>query len=142
MSQWAKFFNTPILYATPVCFTIVSKGNLCNASIVSQHFKPLNGSKSVNFCNVRNRNVNIINSVSHHTELLGISKSDCSCNVSKPVICKSSNKSVCKIINNPQIFSPVHESVVVNHSKRDNKRSFNVSSHKHGVAKSLMEGIF
>ena len=69
------------------------------------------------------------------------------------VICKSSNKSVCKMINNCEVFNPVCGSVVLNHSKRDNKRSFNVNnkrsfnvnnkrsfnirSHKHGVIKSL-----
>ena len=68
---------------------------------------------------------------------MSVSKSDCSCNVSKPVICNSSNQFVCKIINNRQVFNPVCESVVVNHSKRDNKRSFNVSSQKHGFTKSL-----
>ena len=66
-----------------------------------------------------------------------VSKSDCSCNVSKPVICKFSNKSICKIINSCQVFNPVHESVVVNHIKHDNKQYFNVSSHRYGVTKSL-----
>ena len=69
---------------------------------------------------------------------MSVGKSDCFCNVSKPAICKSSNKSVCKIINNRQVFNnPVCESAVVNHSKRAPKRSFNVSSHKHGVTKSV-----
>ena len=67
-------------------------------------------------CNVRNRNVLIVNSISHHTKPLSVGKSDCSRNVSKPVI---------------------RESVVVNLSKRARKRSCNVSSHKHGVSKSL-----
>ena len=68
------------------------------------------------FCNVRNRNVQIANSISHHTKLLSVGKSDCSCDVSKPVI---------------------RESVVVNISNSARKRSFNVSSHKNGVTKSL-----
>ena len=55
-------------------------------SNVRQHFKPLNVSKSKSSCNVRNRNVHIINSISHQ---LSVCKSDCSSNVSKPVICKS-----------------------------------------------------
>ena len=67
-------------------------------------------------CNVCNRNVRIVNSNSHHTKLLSVGKSDCSRNVSKPVI---------------------HESVVVNISKSACKRCFNVSSHKHVVTKSL-----
>ena len=66
-------------------------------------------------CNVRNRNVHIVNSVSHHTKPFSVGKSDCSRNVSKPVI---------------------HKSVVVNLSKRARKQSFNVSSQKHGVTKS------
>ena len=45
--------------------------------------------------------------------------------------------SVCKIINNRQVFNLVRESVVVNLSKHARKRSFNVSSHKHGATKSL-----
>ena len=40
-------------------------------------------------CNVGNRNVHIVNSISHHTKPLSVGKSDCSRNVSKPVICKS-----------------------------------------------------
>ena len=67
-------------------------------------------------CNVCNRNVNIVNGISHHTKPLSVGKSDCSCSVSKPIIC---------------------ESVVVNISKSACKRFFNVSSHKHGVTKSL-----
>ena len=43
------------------------------------------------FCNVHNRNVHIKNSVSHHTKPFSVAKSDCSCNVSKPVIFKSSH---------------------------------------------------
>ena len=57
-------------------------------------------------CNVRNRNVLIVNSISHHTKPLSVGKSDCSRNVSKPVMCAR-------------------------------KQSCNVSSHKHGVTKSL-----
>ena len=57
----------------------------------------------MSFCNVRNRNVHIVNSVSHHTKPFSVGKSDCSRNVSKPVI---------------------HKSVVVNLSKRARKQSF------------------
>ena len=39
--------------------------------------------------NVRNQKVLIANSISHHTKLLSVGKSDCSRNVSKPVICES-----------------------------------------------------
>ena len=67
-------------------------------------------------CNVRNQNVHIVNSISHHIKPLNVGKSDCSRDVSKPVI---------------------RESVVVNISNSACKRSFNVSSHKHGVTKSL-----
>ena len=67
-------------------------------------------------CNVRNRNVHIVNSVGHHTKPLSAGKSDCSCNVSKPVICGS---------------------IVVNLSKHARKQSFNVSIHKHGVNRAL-----
>ena len=63
---------------------------------------------------VRNRNVHIVNSISRHTKPLSVGKSDCSRNVSKPVI---------------------RESVIVNLSKRARKRSCNVSSLKHGVSK-------
>ena len=47
------------------------------------------------------------------------------------------NKSVCKIIKVRQVVNPVYESVIGNHSKRAGKQSFNVSSQKHGVTKSL-----
>ena len=67
-------------------------------------------------CNVRNQNIRIVNSFSHHTKSLSVGKSDCSRDVSKPVI---------------------HESIVANLSKRPRKRSCSVSSHKHGVSKSL-----
>ena len=67
-------------------------------------------------CNVRNRNVLIVNSISHHSKPLGVGKSDCSRNINKPVI---------------------RESAVVSLRKRARKRSCNVRSHKHGVSKSL-----
>ena len=38
-------------------------------------------------------------------------------NVSKPVNCKSSSKSVCKIIDNRYVFNPVRDYVVVNYKK-------------------------
>ena len=63
-------------------------------------------------CNVRIRNVLIVNSISHHAKPLSVGKSDCSRSVSKPVI---------------------RESVVVNFSNCARKRSCNVSGHKHGV---------
>ena len=121
-------------------------------------------------CNVRNRNVHIVNSISHHTKPLCVGKSDCSRNVSKPVICKSlhvkplkvsksmgscnaynRNVHIVNIISHhtkplsvgksncsPIVIKPViRKSVVVDLSKRARKRSFNVSSHKHGVTKSL-----
>ena len=91
----------------------------------------------MNSCNARNRSVHIVNSISHHTKPLSVGKSDCFCDVSKLVICKSSNKSVRNIVNNRQLFNPVHESVIVNYSKRACKQSFNVSSHKHRVTKSI-----
>ena len=72
-------------------------------------------------CNVCNQNVHIVNSISHHTKPLSVGKSDCSCNVSKPVICKSLNISVSRIINNHQVFNLVHESAVVNHTKHAHK---------------------
>ena len=106
---------------------IISKSN---SSIVSQHVKPLNVNKSMSSCNVRNRNVHIVNSISHHTKALSVGKSDSSCHVSKPVIYKSSKISVSKIINNRQVFNPVPESVVVNHNTCARKQSLNVSSHK------------
>ena len=100
----------------PVCSTIISKSNISNVSNVSQHVKPSNNSKSMSSCNVRNRNVHIVNSVSHHVKPLSTGKSNCSRKVSKPVI---------------------RASVVVNLSKRACKQSFNISSHWHGVTKSL-----
>ena len=72
-----------------------------------------------------------------YVECMLTGKSDCSSNVSKPVICKFSNKSICKIINDRQVVNPVHESLVVNHCERAHKRSFNGSSHNHGVIKLL-----
>ena len=68
---------------------VVRKSNVCNSSIVSQQVKPLNVSKSMSSCNVRSRNIHMVNSVSYHTKPLSDGKSDCSRNVSKPVICKS-----------------------------------------------------
>ena len=127
----------PLTICKPVCLTIVSKSNIYNMSIASQHVKPLNVSKSMSSCNVHNRNVHIVDNISHYTRLLSVGKSDCCYNVSKPDICKSSNISVCKIINNHEVFNPAREYAVVYHSKRARKRSFNVSSHKHGVTKSL-----
>ena len=97
----------PLTVSKPVCSTIVSKSNICNAIIVRQYVKPLNVSKSMSSCNVRNRNVHIVNSISHHTKSLSLSK---------PVI---------------------HKSVVVNISNSARKRSFNVSSHKNDITKSL-----
>ena len=104
----------PLTICKPVCLTIVSKSNIYNMSIASQHVKPLNVSKSMSSCNVHNRNVHVVDNISHYTRPLSVGKSDCYYNVSKPDICKSSNISVCKIINN-----------------------HNVSSHRHGVTKSL-----
>ena len=94
------------------CSRNVSKPVICK----SLHVKLLKVSKSMSSCNVRNRNVHIVNTISHHTKPLSVSKSDCSRDVSKPVI---------------------RDSVVVNISKSARKRSFNVSSHKNGVTKSL-----
>ena len=94
------------------CSCNVSKSIICK----SLHVKPLNVSKSMSPCNVHSQNVLIVNSVCHHTKPLSVGKSDCSRNVSKPVIC---------------------ESVVVSLSKCARKQSCNVSSHKHGVTKSL-----
>ena len=120
-----------------VCSTIVRKSNICNASLVSQQVKPSNVSKFMSSCDVRNRNVYIVHSIRHNTKPLSVGKSDCSCNISKPAICKSSNISVCKVINNRQVFNPVRAAVVVNLSKSAHKRSFNVSSQNNGVTKSL-----
>ena len=86
----------PLTVGKPVCSTILSKSNICNASVVSQHIKPLNVSKSMSSCNIRNRNVQFINSISH-TKPLSVGKSDCSHNVSKPVICKSSHVKPLKV---------------------------------------------
>ena len=108
----------PLTVSKPVRLTVVSTSNICNMSIISQHVKLLNDSKSMSSCNVCNQNAHIVNSISHHTKPLNVGKSDCSHNVNKPVIC---------------------ESVVVKLSKCACKRSFNVSSHKHGVAKPLNE---
>ena len=94
------------------CSCNVTKPVICK----SLHVKPLKVSKSMSSCNVRNRNVHIVNSISHHSKQLSVGKSDCSLDVSKPVI---------------------REYVVVNISNSARKRSFNVSSHKHGVTKSL-----
>ena len=81
------------------CSRNVSKAVICK----SLHVKPLNLIKSVSSCSVCNRNVHIVNSVSHHTKPLSVGKSDYSRNVSKPVI---------------------RESVVVNLSKLARKPSF------------------
>ena len=62
-------------------------------SIVSQHFKPLNVSKSMNSCNVCNGNIHIVSSINHHIKSLNVGRSVCSSNVNKPVFYKSSNKS-------------------------------------------------
>ena len=51
---------------------------------------------------------------SNQIKPLNLGKSDCSCNVGKPVICKSSDESVCKIINDCQVVNTVRESVVGN----------------------------
>ena len=94
------------------CSCNVGKPVICN----SLRVKLLKVSKSMSSSNVRNRNVHVVNSISHHTKPLSVSKSNCSRDVSKPGI---------------------RESVVVNISNSARKRSFNVSSHKNGVTKSL-----
>ena len=63
--------------------------NLLLAKYLIPVTAPLNASKSISFCNERNQYFHIINSISHHTKPLSVGKFDCSCNVSKPVICKS-----------------------------------------------------
>ena len=50
-------------------------------------------------CNVLNQNVHIVNSISHHTKSLSADKSDCSHNVSKPVICKSLRVKPLNVLN-------------------------------------------
>ena len=94
------------------CSRNVSKLVICK----SLQAKPSEVSKSMSSCNVRNQHVHIVNSISYHTKPFSVGKSDCSRDVSKPVI---------------------RESVVVNISNSARKQSFNVSSHKHGVTKSL-----
>ena len=101
----------PLTVSKPVCSTFASKGNICNTS---HHVKPLNVSKSMNSCNVRNRNVHIAHSLTHHNQPLSLSKSDYSCAASKLVIFKPTNKSDCEIINNRKVFNSIHESIVVN----------------------------
>lgn len=54
---------------------------ICNINIVNQHGKPLNVSKSTIFCNVLNRNVHIINSISRYIKSLNAGKSNCSSNL-------------------------------------------------------------
>ena len=102
----------PWSVAKSYCFRKVSKPVICK----SLHVKSLNVSKSASSCNLWNSNVFIINSISHRIKPLSVYKSDCSRNLNKPVIRKS---------------------VIVNFSKRARKRSCNVSSHKHGISKSL-----
>ena len=43
----------PLTVSKPVCLTIASKSNISNVSIVSQHIKPLAVSKSMSSCNIR-----------------------------------------------------------------------------------------
>ena len=102
----------PLSVGKSYCSRNVSKPVICK----SLHVKTLKVSKYMSSCNVRSRNVHIVNSISHHTKPLNVGKSGCSRDVSKPVI---------------------RESVAVNISNSAHKRSFNVSSHKHGVTKSL-----
>ena len=87
--------------------TVVNKGNICNASIVSQHVESLIASKSMNSCNVHDRNVHSVSSISHHIKPLNIGKSDFCSNISKPVMCKFSNKSVYNLISECQAVNPV-----------------------------------
>lgn len=87
--------------------TIVNKGNICNASIVSQHVESLIASKSMNSCNVHDRNVHSVSSISHHIKPLNIGKSDFCSNIGKPVMCKFSNKSVYNLISECQAVNPV-----------------------------------
>ena len=91
----------------PACLTIVNKGNICNASIVSQHVESLIASKSMNSCNVHDRNVHSVSSISHHIKPLNIGKSDFCSNISKPVMRKFSNKSVYNLISECQAVNPV-----------------------------------
>ena len=48
-------------------------------------------------CNVRNRIVHIVNSISHHTKPLSVGKYDCSRNVSKPAIRESVVVKLCNV---------------------------------------------
>ena len=86
--------------------TVVNKGNICNASIVSQHVESLIASKSMNSCNVHDRNVHSVSSISHHIKPLNIGKSDFCSNIGKPVMCKFSNKSVYNLISECQAVNP------------------------------------
>ena len=45
----------------------------------------------MNYCNARSQNVHIVNGISRHIKPLIDGQSTFSCNVTKPVICKSSN---------------------------------------------------
>ena len=134
----------PLTVSEPVCLTIVSKDNICNPSIISLNIKVLNVSKSKSSCNVPNQNFPIVNSISHHIKPLNVGKSVYSNNVSKPVTCKSSNKSVCNIINECQaanlVCKPACAPVFVNHKRTHKRFVNNVSNHKHGVRKSLNLG--
>ena len=130
----------PLTVSKPVCSTIVSKINIYNASIVSQHVKPLSVSKSMSSRNVCNRNVHIVNSLSHHTKPLSVGKFDCSCNVSKPVICKSlhvkplkvsKSKSSCNVRN-----CNVHIVDSISHHIRPS--SVNKSDCSHDVSKPVI----
>ena len=80
----------------------------------------------MNSYNLRNQNVHIVKSISYHIKSSSAGKSNCSCNGSKPVICKYSNKSLYKIINDRQVVNPIRESVAVNYCTQAHKRSFNV----------------
>ena len=66
-------------------------------------------------CNVRNRNVHIVNSINHHTKPLSVGKSDCSHNVSKPVIRESVVVNLSKRVVNDLVILAVISMVFQSH---------------------------
>ena len=67
----------PLNVGKSECSHNVSKPVICKSLLV----KPLKVNKSMSFCNVLNRNVHIINTVSHHAKPLNVGKFDCYRNI-------------------------------------------------------------
>ena len=68
----------------------------------------------MSLCNVGNRNLHTVNSISHHTKPVSVGKFDFSHNVRKPVICKSSHVKTLNVSKSISCNVPNQNVLIVN----------------------------